>query len=142
MGSSRDWAAKAQHLLGVRAVLAASFERIHRTNLIGMGILPLVLPASERTVLGPIGAADRFVVDVDADSLRPGGRVRVVHEPAGGSRRELALTAAIETSVEVELVRSGGAIPMILGRVADGILTAGKRPGVARYGAPHTRKTP
>ncbi len=67
--SLRDWAAKAQHLLGVRAVLAASFERIHRTNLVGMGILPLVLPAEVRAGLGEIAPTDRFEVDVDAEAL-------------------------------------------------------------------------
>jgi aconitate hydratase len=65
MGSSRDWAAKGQRLLGVRAVLAASFERIHRSNLIGMGILPLVMPA-EGSLSGPRGSGP-------ATALRPGG---------------------------------------------------------------------
>lgn len=116
MGSSRDWAAKAQHLLGVRAVLAASFERIHRTNLIGMGILPLVLPAAARRALGELHASDLFVVDVDPGELRPGGTVPVRHERADGAVTQLSLTAAVETSVEVELLRSGGVIPMILRR--------------------------
>ena len=116
MGSSRDWAAKAQHLLGVRAVLAASFERIHRSNLVGMGILPLVLPPDVRRGLGELGASDRFVVDVDPVRLRPGGTVPVRHEGADGTVTELSLVAAVETSVEVELLRSGGVIPMILRR--------------------------
>ena len=115
-GSSRDWAAKAQHLLGVRAVLAASFERIHRTNLVGMGILPLVLPSEVRASLGEITATDRFLVDVDAARLAPGIGVRVRHERADGSGANLTLVAAVETSVEVELLRSGGVIPMILRR--------------------------
>jgi len=116
MGSSRDWAAKAQHLLGVRAVLAASFERIHRTNLLGMGILPLVLPAAVRNGLGELHASDRFVVDVDPERLRPAGTVPVRHENASGTVTALLLVAAVETTVEVELLRSGGVIPMILRR--------------------------
>jgi aconitate hydratase len=116
MGSSRDWAAKAQHLLGVRAVLAASFERIHRTNLVGMGILPLVLPAPLRLGLGEIAATDRFVVDVDPGALAPRSTVRVRHERTDGSSAELSLVAAVETTVEVDLLRSGGVIPMILRR--------------------------
>jgi len=116
MGSSRDWAAKAQHLLGVRAVLAASFERIHRTNLVGMGILPLVLPSDARRALGQIRSSDRFTVDLDAGALAPGALVRVRHEPADGRGTDLDLVAALETTVEVELLRSGGVIPMILRR--------------------------
>ncbi|MFW5474583.1 aconitate hydratase AcnA [Knoellia sp. CPCC 206450] len=116
MGSSRDWAAKAQHLLGVRAVLAASFERIHRTNLVGMGILPLLLPPDVRRAIGPLDASDRFVVEVDPARLRPGGTVTVRHERADGVLAQLSLTAAVETSVEVDLLRSGGVIPMILRR--------------------------
>ena len=119
MGSSRDWAAKAQHLLGVRAVLAASFERIHRTNLIGMGILPLVLPPELRERLGEIAASDRFVVELDADVLAPRSVVHVRHEGADGECTDLTLVAAVETSVEVELLRSGGVIPMILRRWTD-----------------------
>ena len=69
MGSSRDWAAKVQQLLGVRAVLASSFERIHRSNLIGMGILPLVVPAEIQHKLRSIEASTRIVIDNDLDTL-------------------------------------------------------------------------
>ncbi len=113
-GSSRDWAAKAQHLLGVRAVLAASFERIHRTNLIGMGIMPLVLPADVRSELGEISATDRFEVDVEAESLDPRAVVRVRRATGAGRVDRLGLVAAVETTTEVDLLRAGGAIPMIL----------------------------
>src|SRR5258706_14052709 len=72
-GSSRDWAAKGQRLLGVRAVLASSFERIHRSNLVGMGILPLRLPdAIHRSSLA-LARGDRIEIDARAERLRPRG---------------------------------------------------------------------
>ncbi|GMA20017.1 aconitate hydratase AcnA [Arsenicicoccus piscis] len=119
MGSSRDWAAKAQRLLGVRAVLAASFERIHRTNLIGMGILPLLLPPQARAALGEIHADDLVQVDAEPGSISPRCPVSVVLKRPDGSRTELTLTAAIETSAEVDLLREGGAIPAILSTVTS-----------------------
>jgi aconitate hydratase len=116
MGSSRDWAAKGAALLRVRAVLALSFERIHRSNLIGMGILPLRLPAEwspERLVLKP---GDLIEIDASLDHVRPRGRVKVrVHRSAGASDI-FQTTAAIETSLEVELLKIGGMLPMILQR--------------------------
>src|SRR5258706_11115253 len=72
-GSSRDWAAKGQRLLGVRAVIASSFERIHRSNLVGMGILPLRLPdAIHRSSLA-LARGDRIEIDARAERLRPRG---------------------------------------------------------------------
>lgn len=118
MGSSRDWAAKAQALLGVCAVLAASFERIHRTNLVGMGILPLVLPAAQRARLGEVQASDRFEVEVDAAMLAPRAMVPVRVTRATGVPVQLYLQAAVETEEEVALLRAGGAIPFILNSMA------------------------
>ena len=116
-GSSRDWAAKGQRLLGIRAVLARSFERIHRTNLVGMGILPLSLPAEVRAGLGEIAPTDRFEVDVDAEALVARAVVRVRRVAAIGRVDHLGLRAALETTTEVGLLRAGGAIPLILRRV-------------------------
>ncbi len=113
-GSSRDWAAKGQRLLGIRAVLAASFERIHRSNLIGMGILPLQFAAGQHPSTLALKAGDRIEVQADADALRPRCPVAVLIHRADGSQQALTLTAAVETQLEVRLLRQGGVIPTIL----------------------------
>jgi aconitate hydratase len=113
-GSSRDWAAKGQRLLGVRAVLAVSFERIHRSNLIGMGILPLRLPAGVSPQTLDLRPGDRIEINAPAGSIAPrcAVPVRVVRRDC--SMESLAATAAVETQLEVELLRDGGVIPSIL----------------------------
>ena len=115
MGSSRDWAAKGVALLGVRAVLAVSFERIHRSNLIGMGVVPLRLPAewpSTRLALAP---DDIIQIDAPAGQIKPRGRVRVCIERKSGN---IAFDAAlaVETTSEVEVLAAGGILPLILAR--------------------------
>ncbi len=113
-GSSRDWAAKGQRLLGIRAVIAVSFERIHRSNLIGMGILPLRMPAgvSPRTLA--IQPGDAIYISADAQSLAPRCKVPVRIKRKDGSVDAFDATAAVETRLEVELLRRGGVIPSIL----------------------------
>jgi aconitate hydratase len=113
-GSSRDWAAKGQRLLGIRAVLAMSFERIHRSNLIGMGILPLRLPASADPKSLQLQPGDRIEVDAQAGSLAPRGAVPVRVLRRNGRVQTLTATAAVETQLEVALLRDGGVIPAIL----------------------------
>jgi aconitate hydratase len=108
-GSSRDWAAKGQRLLGVRAVLAPSFERIHRSNLIGMGILPVRTAA--RLDLGP---GDRIEIDAPVEKVRPRDSVAVHVVGAGGLRTAIAAWAAVETQFEIDLLRDGGVLPHIL----------------------------
>lgn len=119
-GSSRDWAAKGLWLLGVRAVLALSFERIHRSNLVGMGILPLRLPAT----LGPseLGLKPEDIVEIDArpESISPRGSVPVVIQRRGEVRLRFVATAQIETALEQELLRGGGMLPHIIGRALAG----------------------
>ena len=115
-GSSRDWAAKGQRLLGIRAVLAVGFERIHRSNLIGMGILPLRLPAGVGPQTLNLQPGDRIEVAADADTLSPRGVVPVRLLRASGAVERLDATAAVETQLEVALLRSGGVIPLILGK--------------------------
>ena len=114
MGSSRDWAAKAVALLGVRAVIAASIERIHRTNLIGMGILPLLLPAGARPDTLDIHSTDLFEIDLGPDRLAPRCEVRLTIRKSHGGPLHLVLRAAIETSLEISLLKSGGLIPHVL----------------------------
>jgi len=113
-GSSRDWAAKGQRLLGIRAVLALSFERIHRANLIGMGILPLRLAAGCGPDTLRLQPGDR--IEVCAERVAPRQAVAVSVVRADGRREPLAAVAAVETQLEAELLARGGVIPLILAR--------------------------
>lgn len=117
-GSSRDWAAKVQRLLGARAVIAGSFERIHRSNLIGMGVLPLIAPASVREKLQELRPGDRIEVVAPAGTLAPRSSIRVVlHRVDGradGRTEEFTARAAVETELDVALLRAGGVIPSLL----------------------------
>jgi len=115
MGSSRDWAAKAVALLGVGAVIAASIERIHRTNLIGMGILPLLLPEGTHPDALDIRSTDLFEIDLGLDHLTPRCEVTLTILRLDGNPVRLVLRAAIETSLEITLLKSGGLIPHVLG---------------------------
>ncbi|MFH1681548.1 MAG: aconitate hydratase AcnA [Candidatus Eisenbacteria bacterium] len=112
-GSSRDWAAKGTAMLGIRAVLAESFERIHRSNLIGMGVLPLqFLEGEGRESLGLDG---RETFDVRGiGSLRPGGRLRVAVRNGSGGERSLEVLARIDTPMELEYYRHGGILRYVL----------------------------
>ncbi|QYJ20614.1 aconitate hydratase AcnA [Achromobacter sp. ES-001] len=113
-GSSRDWAAKGQRLLGIRAVLAVSFERIHRSNLIGMGILPLRLPDGVTPDTLAMQSGDRIEIDAPAARLAPRLSVPVRILRANGAVHALHATAAVETQLDVRLLRMGGVIPAIL----------------------------
>jgi aconitate hydratase len=115
MGSSRDWAAKGTLLLGVRAVIAASFERIHRSNLVGMGVLPLQFkdePGGEALTLTGRGFYD--VPDL-SNKLKPGQELTVVGDnPETGRHVEFKVICRIDTPIEVEYYRHGGVLPMVL----------------------------
>lgn len=113
-GSSRDWAAKAQRLLGVRAVLALSFERIHRSNLIGMGILPLRLPADKGPDVLNLHPGDRLQINAPPESLATRADILVLLQRADGSIESFTAIADVQTQLEVELLRQGGVIPAIL----------------------------
>lgn len=113
-GSSRDWAAKGQRLLGIRAVLAVSFERIHRSNLIGMGILPLRLPDGVTPDTLAMQSGDQIEIDAPAARLAPRLSVPVRILRANGAVQALHATAAVETQLDVRLLRMGGVIPAIL----------------------------
>lgn len=114
MGSSRDWAAKVQRLLGVSAVIASSYERIHRSNLVGMGILPLELPEAWRERLMSLNAADTITIDATADTIQVRAYVPVRVDHADGQITEFSARVAVDTEFEVELLRAGGVIPTIL----------------------------
>ncbi len=109
-GSSRDWAAKGTMLLGVRAVLAASFERIHRSNLVGMGVLPLVLPEPWQQ----LGLTGEETFDIPFDGLTPRATVVVKATAPNGSVREIPCLVRIDTPVELDQFRSGGILPFVL----------------------------
>jgi aconitate hydratase len=98
-------------LLGIRAVLAASFERIHRSNLIGMGILPLQWAAGAALT---VTAGDRIEVQATSEAVVPRGEVAVVLHRTDGSQQKAVARAAVETQLEVMLLREGGVIPTIL----------------------------
>ncbi|MDK1378571.1 MULTISPECIES: aconitate hydratase AcnA [unclassified Sinorhizobium] len=112
-GSSRDWAAKGVALLGVRAVLARSFERIHRSNLINMGVLPIRLPDDAHPQSLAIGPDTIFMID--AAKLSPRCTLTVTMEDPSGPRN-LDCSAAIETDLELQVLRAGGMIPLIIAR--------------------------
>jgi aconitate hydratase len=117
MGSSRDWAAKGTLLLGVKAVIAESFERIHRSNLVGMGVLPLqFLPGEDRNTLGLTGT-DRFDIDV-GDDVTPGQELNVTVTRADGGRQTFQARCRLDTPVEVEYYRNGGILHTVLRRLA------------------------
>ncbi len=112
-GSSRDWAAKGTQLLGIKAVVAKSFERIHRSNLVGMGVLPLQFkPGDSWESLG-IKGDETFDVEVGAD-LRPQQDVTLVIHSAGGESKRVPLVLRIDTPIEVDYYRHGGILPFVL----------------------------
>jgi aconitate hydratase len=116
-GSSRDWAAKGTALLGVRAVLAQSYERIHRSNLVGMGVLPLEFPEGESAESLGLTGRERFDV-LGIDGLRPRATLTVRARPDAGEARELRLLARIDTPFELEYYRHGGILPYVLRQLA------------------------
>jgi aconitate hydratase len=112
-GSSRDTAAKGPWLIGVRAVLARSFERIHRSNLVGMGILPLEFPYDvSAESLGLSGGETFDVRGVDGE-LRPGTTARLLIHSPGVNTREIDVLVRLDTQSEVESYRCGGILPRI-----------------------------
>ena len=128
MGSSRDWAAKGVALLGVRAVLASSFERIHRSNLIGMGLLPLRLPEDRHPSTLHLRPGDQILINADAATIIPRGPVPVTIQRASGTSETFMAIAAIETGLEVEILHGGGIIPLILQRVVNAEGTSRETP--------------
>jgi len=113
-GSSRDWAAKGTFLLGVRAVLAESFERIHRSNLVGMGVLPLEFePGQNRETLGLTGD-EVYDIEGIAGGLHPRARVRIRAVRPDGTAVTFSAIARLDTPVEVTYYRHGGILPYVL----------------------------
>ncbi|MDH5539476.1 MAG: aconitate hydratase AcnA, partial [Rhizobacter sp.] len=112
-GSSRDWAAKGTQLLGIKAVVARSFERIHRSNLIGMGVLPLQFKAGDSWESLGLKGDETIDVRLDAD-VKPQAQATLVIRRADGTSQELGVTLRIDTAIEVDYYKHGGILPFVL----------------------------
>jgi len=120
MGSSRDWAAKGTLLLGVRAVIAESFERIHRSNLVGMGVLPLqFLDGQNRESLGLTGR-EQFTINGIAEGLVPGQLLTVQAMRDDGNTVTFQVRSRLDSAIDIEYYRHGGILPFVLRRLAAG----------------------
>jgi len=117
-GSSRDWAAKGPLLLGVRAVIAESFERIHRSNLIGMGILPLQFAPGENAQLLGLTGQEKFTIR-GMESLRPGQQVDVHAVADDGRVTTFSARARVDNETELGYLHHGGILPLVLRELID-----------------------
>jgi aconitate hydratase len=117
MGSSRDWAAKGTFLLGVRAVIAESYERIHRSNLVGMGVLPLQFAQGENAQTLGLDGTETFDIEID-DDLQPMQQVQVTATSTDGTSRRFTATARVDTPIEVDYYRNGGILHTVLRHMA------------------------
>ncbi len=118
-GSSRDWAAKGTLLLGAKAVIAESFERIHRSNLVGMGVMPMqFLPGESAASLG-LDGTETFDIRGIADGLTPGETLDVTARTSNGETIEFKATSRIDSPMEIEYYRNGGILQMVLRRLLE-----------------------
>lgn len=115
-GSSRDWAAKGSNLLGVRAVIAESFERIHRSNLVGMGVLPLVFTMGESVEKLGLDGSERFSIQ-GLDTIGPRQQLTVSAEKSDGRQITFEVTARLDTDVDVAYFKNGGILPYVLRKI-------------------------
>jgi aconitate hydratase len=116
-GSSRDWAAKGTRLLGVRAVIAEGFERIHRSNLVGMGVLPLQFPDGVNATTLRLDGTETFDIPDALDGFAPGRLLPVRITRADGRAEEIALICRVDTQQEALWLRAGGILPFALDRL-------------------------
>src|SRR5207237_5301448 len=116
-GSSRDWAAKGPLLLGVRAVIAESFERIHRSNLVGMGILPLEFQSGDSPQSLGLQGTEAFTIRGLESGLKPGQRVEAEAVPDGGSSSSFTVSCRLDNQTAVEYLRDGGVVPLAMRQV-------------------------
>ncbi|MDE0082188.1 MAG: aconitate hydratase AcnA [Gammaproteobacteria bacterium] len=119
-GSSRDWAAKGSNLLGVRAVIATSYERIHRSNLVGMGVLPLQFPAGESARSLGLDGTETFDILGIADGVAPNSTLRVTARKSDGSEVGFEADVRLDSDVEVEYYLNGGILHTVLRKLARG----------------------
>jgi len=119
-GSSHDWAAKGTFMLGIRAVIAESYERIHRSNLIGMGVLPLqYLDGQNRETLG-LSGEETFAIAGVASGLAPGVKLTVTASAPDGWERKFEVLARIDTLVELDYYKHGGILQFVLRQLLKG----------------------
>jgi len=116
-GSARDWAAKGTRLLGVRAVVASSFERIHRSNLVGMGVLPCQLPAGVTAATLALDGSEIYDLTGLDDDAKPGEALTLVVHRANGRTDNVPVTLRLDTPAEIDYVRHGGIMPYVLSEI-------------------------
>src|SRR6266536_544728 len=116
-GSSRDWAAKGTRLLGVKAVIAASFERIHRSNLVGMGVLPLQFSEGTTAQSLRLDGSEIFSITGLSEAIKPGQTATLEIEAKGQSQRSVPLKLRIDTPIKIDYYRHGGILPFVLGQL-------------------------
>ncbi len=119
MGSSRDWAAKGTYLLGVKAVIAESYERIHRSNLVGMGVLPLQFLAGQNPTTLGLDGTETYTIHVD-DDVQPRQHLKVTAVRTDGSQLEFEVISRLDTAVEVVYYRNGGILHTVLRNMREG----------------------
>ncbi len=117
MGSSRDWAAKGTNLLGVKAVVTKSFERIHRSNLIGMGVLPLNFKDKNDYAKLALDGSETFDITGISNDLKPQGEATLVVHREGGETVEVPVIVRLDTPVEIDYYRAGGILPYVLAQI-------------------------
>ncbi|MBI3053474.1 MAG: aconitate hydratase AcnA [Betaproteobacteria bacterium] len=124
-GSARDWAAKGTRLLGVRAVVAASFERIHRSNLVGMGVLPCQLAAGVTAATLALDGSEAFDLTGLDDDAKPGEALTLVVHRANGRTDNVPVTLRLDTPAEIDYVRHGGIMPYVLSEITKAAVKSG-----------------
>lgn len=119
-GSSRDWAAKGTRLLGVKAVIAQSFERIHRSNLVGMGVLPCQFKEGTNAASLGLDGTESFDVIGLEDGVRPQKDLKLVIHRTSGETEEVSVILRIDTPIEVDYYQHGGILPYVLRQLLAG----------------------
>jgi len=120
-GSSRDWAAKGTRLMGVKAVVTQSFERIHRSNLVGMGVLPLQFKEGVSAASLGIDGTETFdLIGLEGEAVKPRQDVTLRVTRSDGTQAETVLTLRIDTPIEVEYYKGGGILPYVLRQLISG----------------------
>ncbi len=117
-GSSRDWAAKGTYLLGVKAVLATSFERIHRSNLVGMGVLPITFKQGETHESLGLDGTELYSIPI-TDEVKPLEMLTITAEKSDGTEIKFEAQVRLDTPVEVEYYRNGGILHTVLRQLAS-----------------------
>ncbi|MEX2233926.1 MAG: aconitate hydratase, partial [Cyclobacteriaceae bacterium] len=118
-GSSRDWAAKGTYLLGVRAVIAESYERIHRSNLVGMGVLPLqFFPDDNAEILGLTGKEEFTIAGLD-DTIEPAQKLMVSASRADGTTKKFQVISRLDSKIEIDYYRNDGILQYMLRQLSS-----------------------